>query len=126
MAVNHPWDWKEAWDDLDLEVSSPESYQNCGMDEQKFVMTFFPEFHPSTCQPYLPVRKQENIFGVIIVDLVLFKDLGGLYPMFPTSWKELGHLQSPDQQLERKSQLYWNRKGPQALVYEVGCRRLQM
>lgn len=85
MAVHHPWDWKEAWDDLGLEVSSPESHQNCVMDEQKVVMTFFPRPPPlPTCQPYLPVRKQENIFGVIIVDLVLFKDSGGLYPMFPT------------------------------------------
>ena len=36
--------------------------------------------------------------------------------LLATSWKELGHLQSPAQLLERKSQLYRNRKGSQALA----------
>jgi len=62
MAVHHPWAWKEAWDDLGLEVFSSESHQNCSLDEQKVVMTFLPDLHLH--MPALPAcEKTRKYFG---------------------------------------------------------------
>lgn len=75
MAVHHPQICqKEAWGDLGLEVFSSEGHQNCSLDEQKAENDIhFLQTSTSTCQPYLPVRKQNIFGGGSSLDLVLLK-----------------------------------------------------
>ena len=61
MAGHHPWDWKEAWGDLGLEVFISERHQNCSLDEQKAVMTFSPDLHLH--MPALPACEKTKYFG---------------------------------------------------------------